>query len=304
MRIRNPRNRRGFTLVELLVVIGIIALLISILLPSLQRARESAKSVQCLSNLRQIGLASLFYAEDWDQKLPPTEVYLEEFGTERAPDRHWMTKLDEYISAEGEDANTAFRCPSGNDNILGRDGVPDWFAGSSDPGWGTDADGVVGLTPRNFLGASLFETNAAEGYDEDDPEFKATHYAVNSWWGSNSVSWWDSGRTYAEFFPMTYIGDQAEVLGLRQMSLAQVQDSARVATFFDGVYLFAMEGERINHRHGDLDRANFTFADGHAASVAGSALPDADENMYGDPWEKLVSTFEVRFSAINIRNPF
>lgn len=69
---RTPRTiRGGFTLVELLVVIGIIAVLVSILLPSLNRARENARRVACASLLRQVGIATRAYAAENKDSLPP-----------------------------------------------------------------------------------------------------------------------------------------------------------------------------------------------------------------------------------------
>src|SRR5829696_7969405 len=66
----NLRRRLGFTLVELLVVIGIIAVLISLLLPALSRAREAATKTQCLSNLHQIGVYLQMYQNQSKGKIP------------------------------------------------------------------------------------------------------------------------------------------------------------------------------------------------------------------------------------------
>ncbi|MHC4740646.1 MAG: type II secretion system protein [Planctomycetota bacterium] len=64
------RQRQGFTLVELLVVISIIALLMAILMPALGKAKKQAQATTCLSNMRQIGLAAIFYADDFDNFVP------------------------------------------------------------------------------------------------------------------------------------------------------------------------------------------------------------------------------------------
>ena len=70
MNIRN--NRQAFTLIELLVVIAIIAILAAILFPVFAQAREKARSASCLSNQKQLGLATLMYSQDYDELMPLT----------------------------------------------------------------------------------------------------------------------------------------------------------------------------------------------------------------------------------------
>ena len=87
--------RSAFTLVELLIVVAVIAILISILLPSLGKARQVAVTANCLSNLRQCGIATAMYAGQHDGFLPyPTTTLGEEYL--------WFTVLDPYLAGQAD----------------------------------------------------------------------------------------------------------------------------------------------------------------------------------------------------------
>jgi len=87
---------KGFTLIELLVVIAIIALLMSILMPALQRVRRQARSVACLSRLKQWGLYFAMYAEDHDGR------FMEGFTTAQPVANRWVSALGDYYKWDDE----------------------------------------------------------------------------------------------------------------------------------------------------------------------------------------------------------
>lgn len=185
------RRARGFTLIELLVVIAIISMLASMLMPTYSRAREKARTVVCLNNLKQVQGAIQMYVQDWDGNYPMAWAFwacLPSFGKPMVP--NLKTAVYSYVNN-----NDVFWCPS-------------WKGVYGPNAWGNPDGGsfdfiVPTATSYEIIGQPASGTTAATSYNEASLQapasypllFCGSHWtrSLNAHCGGNDNAFFNNG---------------------------------------------------------------------------------------------------------------
>ncbi|MEZ0264637.1 MAG: prepilin-type N-terminal cleavage/methylation domain-containing protein [Phycisphaerae bacterium] len=242
------RAPRAFTLVELLVVIGIIALLISILLPALSKARESANTTKCMSNLRQIAQAAMLYSGDNKGVTIPYQNEMQDHWSWIMINAQYVTGVKTATNggySSAPETGTLFYCPSGNSDVV-----------SIDLNSNTSVPSNRAADERAHM-AYPHKSSASNEW---------THV----WYGMNA----DEGNSMTKGTPARRMNPGINS-GERHAKISWVRRSSDMAFFFDGMiyHYTGMNGNRIAARHGGRKTTNMVFFDGHVETLQTAELP-------------------------------